>query len=199
MKLLNSQTNSEQEIINTASTIIKSGGLAILPFDTVYGFACDPTDQAALDRIFKLKGRATTKTLGIAASDLEQVSNIALTENKDLEKYFPGRYTVLLPISPVGESLLSPDCFKDGIVGIRIPDQPLLLEIIDHAGGLIAQTSANKSGQPPCFSLAEIKSQFTTDELASLDLILDAGPIESRGASELINYCGATPETIERN
>lgn len=187
-------------LIEEASRIIRNGGIAILPFDTVYGFACDSRNEKALQKIYELKRRPIQKTVGLAAADIEALKSIAELTNV-AEEYItqrsPGRYTFILK-KKLGASV-SESCLQGCTVGIRIPDSQLILDIAKASGGIIAQTSANISGQPNCFSLDDVKNQYSENDLRAVDLIVDGGQLNIAETSKLIDLTGETPREIERS
>jgi L-threonylcarbamoyladenylate synthase len=160
-------TNIQKQVIE----VLGKGGIALLPFDTVYGFICDPKNEEAIERIFKLKERNINKTIGIAVSSLEQSKEIAKIDDQEAFMKFkiPGKYTFILKAK---DQSLSKYCYHNSTVGVRIPDQELILMVASKFGP-IAQTSANKSGKPNCLSISDIQAQFSSDELNSVDLVID--------------------------
>jgi tRNA threonylcarbamoyl adenosine modification protein (Sua5/YciO/YrdC/YwlC family) len=180
--------------------IVRAGGIVALPFDTVYGFICDPTNTAAVDSLNLLKGRSASKTIGIAVSSVAELKNIAVT-NSEIEQFIagktPGKFTFIL--NEKSENTISDLCKRNGTIGVRIPDNALVLAIAAASGGYLAQTSANKSGEPNCYSVDEIKAQFTELEQESIDLIIDGGKIESSSPSELWDMTEKSFQKIERS
>lgn len=198
---------------NKAADIIKNGGVVILPFDTVYGFACDPNKEEALKRIIGLKKRPVSKTIGLAVSNIEELIKIA--DLTDKQKIFitnitPGKYTFILKelnLSSSGRQRHDPEiqkniselCTQNGTIGVRIPDSDYILEVIQKSGGIIAQTSANVSRMPNCYSINDLKKQYSSSELDKVDSIVDGGNIESAGASQIFDLTGSEAKIIERN
>lgn len=192
-------SDNQDEVLSKAAEIVRNGGVVILPFDTVYGLACDPRNTGALERIFKLKSRPISKTIGLAASNLQAVKQIAdLTYEQEefVASKTPGPYTFILMLEDI--SSIPEYCQQNGTVAVRIPDSEFILDVISESGGLIAQTSANVSGQPNCFSVDELRSQYGND-LDKIDLIVDGGAVKSEGASEIWDLTGEEPQIIERS
>lgn len=226
MKLLNLK-NDLIDTINEIADTVRNGGVAILPFDTVYGFVCDPKNEVPLQKIYELKKRPVQKTIGLAVADIEALESVAEVDDiakKYIEERTPGRYTFILkklglsslpslssPMSSSGPAMplesgtrgskivnISDFCIQNGTVGVRIPNSKLILEVTKACGDIIAQTSANISGQPNCFSLDEIKNQYDDESLSQVDLIVDGGILENDGASKLVDLTGSIPKEIER-
>ena len=164
-----------------AQTILE-GGVVALPTDTVYGIAASVANDAALARIYEIKGRDASQPLPILVDSpdvLERLSpgidpRVALL----LDRFWPGPLTVAIPARP---GLARPLIGPGETVGVRMPNHPLALEIIGKAGGMIACTSANYSGEPPARTAAEVVASVGP----ALDVTLDGG-----------NTPGGVPSTV---
>jgi len=190
-------SGEHEKIAGKVVEIIANGGIVCLPFDTVYGLVCDPKNQTAIEKIYRLKERDTAKSIGLAVDSITSLQRIAEIRFDDfISERTPGLFTFILVAK---EKHFSKHCYKDGTIGVRIPDSKLILEICQKRKGAIAQTSANKSGQPNVSSIEDLKSQFTKEELSQIDLILDGGAIRSQGPSEIYDLTGDEPRKIERN
>lgn len=200
MKNISLADYSFDSVIRAAADIVGAGGIVALPFDTVYGFVCDPSNSAAVDTLNLLKGRSASKTVGIAVSKVGDLKNIVET-NPEIEQFVsaktPGKFTFILNEKPSNN--ISDLCKRDSTIGVRIPDNDLVLAVAEASGSYLAQTSANKSGEPNCYSIDEIKAQFSESEIESIGLIIDGGKIESSAPSEIWNLTKKPFEKIERS
>lgn len=175
--------------------ILQAGGVILAPFDTVYGFICDPSDNIALEKIFHLKARDKNKTIGLAVSSLSEIEKIAEVPNRAfIEEKIPGKFTFILRSK---DTSFSAYCYQAGTIGVRVPDNELILKITEHFGP-IAQTSANKSGLPNCLSMQEIQAQFSSKDLSEIDLIVISDEILNGTASEIWDMTKGEPIQIER-
>lgn len=146
-----------------AAETLERGGLVAFPTDTVWGVLARMEDEAACQRIYALKGRQEEKPLQVLVADLE--SALRLADLKDLrekflrlvEAFWPGGLTVVVP----GQNI-PPWISRDGSVGLRMPDHPLLRELLRRIGGYAAATSLNRSGEPPVRTEAEARA-FAVD------------------------------------
>ena len=137
---------------------LRRGEVAGIPTDTVYGLAVDPMSPAAVNSLFELKGRGEHLPLAVLAASQAQAEplvEVSEEQSRLLEQHWPGPLTAVLrskaPLAPlVGDS-------KRGTLAVRIPDHPLLLELLARSGPL-AVTSANRSGFPPSRSAAEARA-----------------------------------------
>lgn len=181
-----------------AANVLRSGGIVIAPFDTVYGIICDAKNTESVRKIFDFKERPLEKTIGLAVSSVRSLSEIAeiSDENREfIKERTPGRYTFILKAKDSG---ISDYCIKNGTIGVRIPDSKLILEIIDKSNLILAQTSANKSGKGDCFSVDDLMKQYTPEQLEKIDLIIDGGIIKSDKPSTIIDLTDSKPKVIER-
>jgi tRNA threonylcarbamoyl adenosine modification protein (Sua5/YciO/YrdC/YwlC family) len=196
MKLIKLNNNLDQ-ICQKAKEVILSGGVAILPFDTVYGMVCDCRNEKALKKIYELKKRDLSLTIGLACDSIDSL--LAISSPGDFAASYladkvPGQFTFILPIN---DQSISPLCTKNGTVGIRIPSFLLIQEVARTCGGAIAQTSANVSGQPFCISFKEVKKQFGL-LINDVDLVVDGGLLANGMPSKLIDLTGIEPIEIAR-
>ena len=161
----------ETDVCVEAVECLKSGGIIAIPTDTVYGLGADPFNTDAVQRLYTIKGRPDGKPIPLVLSSVDDVHRVA----QNLPDYFfhltdrfwPGGLTIIVE----AKNLLPVLTAGGNTVGVRIPDNPLLLKILKAFGGPAAITSANLSGEPPATSPQEIR-----EELASrIDVIVDGG------------------------
>lgn len=197
MKKIKLENLTKTDLKNIAE-IIRGGGIVLFPFDTVYGLMCDPRSEKALRKIFEIKKRNISETIGLAVSDTQRLTEIA-DLNGDSMKFVkektPGPFTFIVKAK---DQTISRLCQKNDSYGIRIPDSPRLLDIIQASGGVVAQTSANISGKNFILDPKEIFRQFSQNDLDRIDYIIDGGKVESSGPSSIIDLTGDTPALIER-
>ena len=140
IKIYNKNPNSKE--IDKAVKVLKNGGLVIYPTDTVYGLGCDITNTKALERIARIKGVKLAKAnFSFICYDLSNLSayvkQIDTPTYKILKRALPGAYTFILN----GNNSL-PKAFKNKkTVGIRVPDNNIIREIVKELGNPIVTTS----------------------------------------------------------
>ena len=141
-----------------AVAVLNRGGVAVIPTDTVYGLAARPDFEAAVDRLYTIKGREAKKPIALLASDVEAIGRFGYpVEGKArelAEKYWPGALTLVI-----------------GKEGFRIPDHAKTRELIAACGGVLRVTSANLSGRRP----ATDAPQALKDVGLSADYVVDDG------------------------
>ncbi|MGH9167044.1 MAG: L-threonylcarbamoyladenylate synthase [Acidimicrobiia bacterium] len=139
---------------------LAAGRVVGVPTDTVYGLAADPFQKEALERLYELKGRPADRPVALLVASAAQARRVAeLTpEAEELgTRYWPGPLTLVLRRSPdLPEWLGNPE--RD-TVGVRVPDHPVALELLEVAGPL-AVTSANRSGDRPVLAAEQAEALF---------------------------------------
>ncbi len=147
--------------IKKAVEILRKGGVIAIPTDTVFGFVCPYWSKEGIERIFKIKKREKTKTLGIFISDKKEVNKFArkITETRKRLIYnlWPGPLTLLFEAKRnIPPYLIHP---KKNTVSLRIPSHPVPLRLCREAGPLV-QTSVNISGEKEIFKYKEVIKKF---------------------------------------
>jgi L-threonylcarbamoyladenylate synthase len=167
---------------------ISSGGVVAIPTDTVYGIAASLAYPAALDRIYEIKGRPDRMPLPVLVSSVDALSHLVALEDAVvplLDAFWPGPLTVVLPASArVPGRVLGPG----NTIGVRLPNHPIAIEVIDKAGGAIACTSANRTGEEPGHTATEVATSIG----GQLDLILDSGRAPGGVSSTVVAIDGVT-------
>lgn len=165
-------SSSAPRAIEWAAERLASGGVIAIPTDTVYGICASLAYEEALERLFAIKERPSERTIPILVSSTEHLRQVAKELDLDiallLERYWPGPLTVVVPAR---EGMPSQVVGPGNTVGVRMPNHPLAIEVIEKAGGAIACTSANRSGERPARSAYEVAETIGP----KLDLILDGG------------------------
>lgn len=161
----------EADVCFGAVKCLKSGGIIAIPTDTVYGLAADPFNADAVQRLYTMKGRPDGKPIPLVLSATADIHRVAQNLSGFFfhltDRYWPGGLTIVVE----AKALLPVLTAGGNTVGVRIPDNPLLLQILEAFGGPAAITSANLSGEPPATSVEEIG-----EALASrIDVIVDGG------------------------
>ncbi len=167
--------NPNPKAIQEVVEVLKSGGIIIYPTDTIYGLGCDITNHRAIERICRLRGIKPEKAnFSFICSDLSHISEFVKPMDTSLfrllKKSLPGPYTFIMNATKNVPRLLSS---KKNTVGIRIPDNEIILEIVRQLGNPILTTSIKDDD--------EILEYSTDPELIhekyeeSVDLVIDGG------------------------
>lgn len=146
--------------ISEAIKILKSGGIVVYPTDTAYGLGVDATNAAAVDRLYKLKGRDFKKPTHVILPDKYfHTVQYGSAAKKLMKKFWPGPLTIVLPLIARGKSWRKLSAGTKTI-GIRYPDNQTAAALVELFKKPITTTSANISGKDNCYSVAEVKKQF---------------------------------------
>ncbi len=141
---------------------LKQGNLVIFPTETVYGLACDATNDLAVNKIYQLKSRQHNNPLSIMVSSLDIAYQYGEFNDKAIklaQTYWPGPLTLVVPQKK--QSNISQELNKGlDAIGIRIPNHSIALEILKGIGIPLAVTSANISGQQSSINIDQVKKYF---------------------------------------
>ena len=172
--------------LKEAAERIRGGGLVAFPTETVYGLGANALDAEAVARIYALKGRPATSPLIVHVASIEMARTLAAEWPPEAEelarKYWPGPLTLVLPKAPA-----IPGIVTAGLptVGLRMPNHPLALALIEGAGVPIAAPSANRFMQ-----LSPTIAQHVVDAFGDAAPVLDGGPCQVGIESTVVSITG---------
>ena len=171
-----------------AAALIRCGGLVAFPTETVYGLGANAFDAAAVERIFRVKGRPRQSPLIVHVASTDMARTLVLEWPDAAEclarRFWPGPLTLVLRKQPS-----IPDVVTAGLttVGLRVPSHPLALALIRAAGVPIAAPSANAFTQ-----LSPTTAEHVRQSLGdAVDLVLDGGPATVGIESTVLSLAGA--------
>lgn len=183
--------NESYPQIVDAAEILQQNEVVAFPTETVYGLGANATSDRAVDKIFKAKGRPSDNPLIVHISNKDQlnglVAEIPVNAVKLIDAYWPGPLTIIFKNK---EGVFS-EKVTAGLdsVGIRMPDHPVALSIIEAAGLPIAAPSANRSGKP-----SPTTAQHVIDDLdGRIAGVVDGGETGVGVESTVVDCTGATP------
>ncbi len=171
--------NPQPRKIEQVAEILRNGGVIAYPTDTIYGIGCDINNKKAIQRIYQIKQRPKNQPFSFICSDLKNISQYAKVSNyayKTMRRLLPGPYTFILEGSnEVPKMMLT----KRKTAGIRVPDHPICISLIQALGNPIISTSA---ATPDGELLREpwlIEAQYGK----LLDAVIDGGPVPGEPSS----------------
>jgi L-threonylcarbamoyladenylate synthase len=173
-----------------AAEVIKNGGLAAFPTETVYGLGADVFNERALESIFKAKDRPADNPLIVHVGDVEQIkllaANVPSHAQKFIKEFFPGPLTLVLQKTAGVSSLITAGL---DTVGIRMPGHKLALEFLRSCETPVAAPSANLSGKP-----SPTTWQAVFEDLdGRIDCILQGEETEVGLESTVVDCTGSVP------
>jgi L-threonylcarbamoyladenylate synthase len=179
----------EADVLRYAAHFLARGCVVAVPTDTFYGLAADPFNLAAVDEIYRVKGRPETQALPILVNSLDQATLLARAVPANFlrlaQAFWPGALTLVVD---AGHRLPLKVTANTGRIALRWPRSPVAERLIEEFDGPITGTSANASGLPSCSSAEQVVTQLGT----RLPLVLDAGETGSTLASTIVGLWGET-------
>lgn len=188
------EENPNEKQVREVVAVLRNGGLIIFPTDTVYGLGCDINNPKALKKLAQLKGvnieKANFSFITDSLSNLsEYVGQINTSIYKLLKRALPGPYTFIMP----SNSKLPKPFKKKKTVGIRIPDNSIIIAIVTELGNPIASTSIKDTDEI---------IEYTTDPedifynwQNKVDIIIDGG-FGGNQASTIVDVSTGVAEII---
>lgn len=167
-------TSINQRFIDEAVDRLRAGDIIIYPTDTLYAIGCDALNNAAVERVCRLKGINPQKqSLAIICSTLSMASEYARIDNRAfsiLKRNLPGPFTFILPAST-----RLPKLFKGRReAGIRIPDNPIALALAEALGHPLMSTSIEFDEESPETAVHPEEIAMKYDS-RGVDLMLNGG------------------------
>jgi L-threonylcarbamoyladenylate synthase len=176
-----------------AAELLRAGGLVAFPTETVYGLGANALDEAAVRRIFEVKGRPFTSPLIVHVANAAMAKDLAhewpAGADALARHFWPGPLTVIVP-----KKTSIPDIVTAGLpsAGFRMPAHPMALELLQAARIPLAAPSANRFTQ-----LSPTTAEHVRQGLGSaVDLILDGGACTVGIESTVISFAGGTPRIL---
>ena len=174
--------NPQVRLLRQAAQILDHGGVGAIPTDSCYALACHLDDKAAVDRIRAIRRLGERHLLTMMCRDLSDLGSYAKVDNatyRVLKDVTPGPYTLILEATREVPRRLSHPSRRT--IGLRIPDHPVALGLLDVLGQPLISTTLQLPGDElPLNDVDDIRARL--DHL--VDFVLDAGP------------CGIEPTTV---
>ncbi|MCE3233685.1 MAG: yciO [Rickettsiaceae bacterium] len=174
--------------LRQAARLLEEGKVLSFPTETVYAIAGNALNEAAVSRIYEIKGRDFNKPLAILSPSLERLKNIVIINEsacKIAEEFCPGPITLVLSKHPKCKVL---PAVNSGLqtLAVRIPDNKIALEILKEANCPVIGTSANPSGKAEAINAAQVNNYFSD----KLSMIIDGGECEIGKPSTIVDLTG---------
>jgi tRNA threonylcarbamoyl adenosine modification protein (Sua5/YciO/YrdC/YwlC family) len=174
-----------------AHALSHEGGIAVYPTDSVYGLGACVTNPKGIDKIARLLEKDKERPFSFICSDFSQISRYVRLSNahyKLMKRYLPGPYTFILNATNLVPKRISP---KRKTVGIRMPESIVTLELVKLLGEPLANTSVNIAGE-----LANDPEEIKIAVKHEVDIMLDAGPLDTPEPSTVVDLTGDDPVLI---
>jgi len=176
-----------------AAQVVAAGGVIAFRTDTFYGLGVDPFNQTAVRAIRRLKGREEAKPILLLVSDPSEVDRLILSRSdlfdRIAKRYWPGPLTLIgIAQRELPEELTA----GSGTIGVRLPDDEGVRNLVRVCGGALTATSANLSGSLPARTAEEVQTYFPD----GVDLIIDDGDVTVADPSTVLDLSEAEPRII---
>lgn len=182
----------QSSAIDEAVVWLRRGYPVVFPTDTVYGVGVMPFDEPAIERLYTVKGRPTSKGIPILLADPDDLivvaGSIPPMARVLINRFWPGPLTLIVPRATGLPAALSPN----ENIAVRVPDHEVARALIREAGGAVATSSANLSGQDP--------ARTGEAALAALNglvaAVLDDGPAPGERPSTIVDCTTPLPAIV---
>jgi tRNA threonylcarbamoyl adenosine modification protein (Sua5/YciO/YrdC/YwlC family) len=185
--------NPERRLIEEAVGVLNAGGILIYPTDTVYGIGCSVENKNAIEKIYFIKRQRQDKPFSFVCSDLKHISEYAHVSNpafKVMKHLIPGPYTFILPAAKM-KHLPKVLVSKRKTVGIRVPNSPITLALVQKLGHPILSTSVSFENEELINDPELIIQKFRNQ----VEMIIDGGVLTS-DPSSVIDLTEETPRVV---
>ncbi len=184
---------AETILLNHAVGILRAGGIVAIPTETVYGLGADASNDAAVRRVFTVKGRPETHPLIVHLGDASMMADWAAdashTAKGLAERFWPGPLTLIVPKSARVSGIVTGG---QASVGLRVPGHPLALALLRQFGGGVAAPSANRFGWVSPTSAEHVRSDLGND----VDFVLDGGSCDVGVESTIVDLTSGSPTIL---
>lgn len=165
---------------DAVADMIARGGIGVLKTDTIYGIVASANDEAAVERVYAVRGRDAHKPCIVLIADQAQIWDQAAVRRYHaiLEAQWPGKVSIILPAGTA-----TPAHIHRGVqtVAYRLPADEWLRRLLERTGPLIAP-SANPQGEVPAADIAQARAYFGE----AVDFYVDGGPVTDNTPSQLL-------------
>ncbi|GAB3266602.1 L-threonylcarbamoyladenylate synthase [Alteromonas gracilis] len=189
-----SESTTAEDAYAAAALAVRRGELVVIPTDTVYGIAADAFSPTAVQALLDAKGRGRDMpppVLVSAASTLDALtSDVPEWATALIEEFWPGPLTL---VCTQQQSLQWDLGDTRGTVAVRMPDDPVALDLLRRTGPL-AVSSANKTGLPAATD-ADAAEDMLGEDVA---VLLDGGPTPGDSPSTIVDCTGAEPSILRQ-
>lgn len=187
----------DEKVLERAAGLVKKGEVVVCPTDTGYAFAANALDTRAITKVFHLKGRSFSNPIHIAVNstaEAEKYAHFNAAAHYLADHYLPGALTLVLPKKDIVPAMLVAGL---NTVGIRIPDNRVILRLAEIAGLPLTATSANISGKLGTYSVEEVATQLG-ESMQQVAIVLDQGALKLREVSTIVDLAVSPPQLIRQ-
>lgn len=175
------------ETLIGALAALRRGEVIAFPTETLYGLGADALNPAAVEKVYRLKGRDPANPIPVLVADRAMLSllvtDVPPLAERLIASFWPGPLTIVLPArSDIPQPLVN---FSGG-VGVRISSQPIAVELVRALGRPVTATSANPSGKPPARTIRDACDYFAGE----IEVFVEGGKLASETGSTVVEIAG---------
>lgn len=185
-------TDPEPWILVRAADVLRRGGVAVVPTDTVYGITCGISHHEAIQRVYALKDMDPKKPLAILVNDVALISRygrgVTTPVYRMLKRVLPGPFTFIFRASPEIPKIM---LRKRKTIGVRVPDNAIALALLEELDEPLLTTSVRTSDDQLVNDPAEIEARLAN----RVDLVIDGGVLLPQ-PSTVVDLSGDAPVLV---
>ena len=174
----------DKNTLNCFCNDMQNGALAVIPTDTLYGFAVSFNSKEAVEKVYRIKNRDSRKPLILFVTNVEELAKLGLETTEEykriIQSNWPGGLTAILKKPSTGELA----GFAFPTIGIRAPNHNNLLKLLDILPVKLLTTSANRSGAPSDTNPDVIADEFSSE----IDWLIDDGVLPCGIPSTVVDF-----------
>ncbi len=190
-------SHPDSVLLEKAVDALKRSEVIVCPTDTGYAFSANALDIKAIAHVFNLKGRSFNHPIHIAVNNIDEAEKYAQVNEAArflANRYLPGALTIVMKRRDTIPSLLVAGM---DTIGVRIPDNQVIMLLTEMTGFPLTTTSANISGKPGAYNIEEMQAQLGA-ELKNIAVVLDQGAISSKEVSTVVDISLYPPQLIRQ-
>jgi L-threonylcarbamoyladenylate synthase len=185
--------NPDEKSLAEALRILRGGGVLAFPTETFYGLGADARNEAAVDKVYRIKGRDFRNPISVIISDdrclPSLVEGIPKAAGILMQNFWPGPLTIVFRASPSTLPRLTGGTDK---IGVRVSSHPLARLLAAGLAGPLTATSANPSGGPECTTAGAVIQSLHP----SPDAFIDGGPTPGGAGSTILDVTVSPPRIL---
>jgi L-threonylcarbamoyladenylate synthase len=178
MAILTLELGKEEDLglIKEIAAVIKNGGIAVIPTDTIYAIVASASNKAAVERVYKLRKRTSSKPMILMVSSKQQIIDMGIKLNERareiMGKLWPAPLSIVVDAPDQNLNYLHRG---KKTLAFRMPDNEFLKKVLEVTGPIVAP-SANLEGEKPALDIEDAKKYFKD----TVPLYVDAGVLQSK-------------------
>jgi len=183
---MNEFSDKQLQMLEESARVLRDGGLVIFPTETAYGAGVAAENPDAVSKLLEYKRRPEGKAISVAVADTamaERYVEVNSEAKTVYKRFLPGPVTVISQSRHLADQRLESE---QGTLGIRIPDFPFTLKLIELLGEGISATSANSAGKPTPYTTDAALEHLSQKQRNLVDYIIDFGELPKRPTSRSV-------------